>query len=85
MRADSGLDLAEKIGLFAPRGTPPDIVAQVNADVRRVFNDPEFREKFLNINMFEQMISSSEEFSAFIKSDAQKWRNIIRTAKVKLN
>jgi tripartite-type tricarboxylate transporter receptor subunit TctC len=35
--------------------------------------------------MFEQMISSSEEFSAFIKSDAQKWRNIIRTAKVKLN
>jgi tripartite-type tricarboxylate transporter receptor subunit TctC len=71
--------------LFAPRGTPPDIVARVNADVRRVFNDPEFREKFLNINMFEQMISSSEEFSAFIKSDAQKWRNIIRTAKVKLN
>lgn len=72
-------------GLFAPRGTPPDIVAQVNADVRRVFNDPEFREKFLNINMFEPMISSSEEFSAFIKSDAQKWRNIIGTAKVKLN
>jgi tripartite-type tricarboxylate transporter receptor subunit TctC len=80
-----GFEAVSWFGLFAPRGTPPGIVARVNADVRRVFNDPEFREKFLNINLFEPMISSSEEFSAFIKSDAQKWRNIIRTAKVKLN
>ena len=63
--------------------TPPDIVARVNADVRRVFEDAEFREKFLAANMFEPMTSSSEQFSDFIKSDAQKWRNVINTAKVK--
>jgi tripartite-type tricarboxylate transporter receptor subunit TctC len=80
-----GFEAVSWFGLFAPRGTPSDIVAKVNADVRRVFEEPEFREKFLAVNMFEPMTSSPEQFSAFIKSDAQKWRNVIDTAKVKLD
>ena len=78
-----GFEAVSWFGLFAPRGTPRDIVAQVNADVRRVFEDPEFREKFLATNMFESITSSPEQFSAFIKSDAQKWRTVINTANVK--
>ena len=70
-------------GLFAPRGTPHELVAKINADVRQMFEDAEFREKFLATNMFEPMLSSPDQFSAFIKSDAQKWRNVINTAKVK--
>jgi tripartite-type tricarboxylate transporter receptor subunit TctC len=80
-----GFEAVSWFGLFAPRGTPRDIVARVNADVRRVFEDAEFREKFLDINMFEPMTGSPEQFSAFIKSDAQKWRNVINTAKVKVD
>jgi tripartite-type tricarboxylate transporter receptor subunit TctC len=72
-------------GLFAPRGTPREVVARINADVRRVFAEPEFREKFLAANMFESMIGSPEQFSGFIKSDAEKWRNVVRDAKVKLD
>lgn len=84
--AEDGLPDFEAVswfGLFAPRDTPRDIVAQVNADVRRIFDDAEFREKFLVTNMFESITSSPEQFSAFIKSDAQKWRNVINTAKVR--
>ena len=84
--AEAGLPDFEAVswfGLFAPRDTPRDIVVQVNADVRRVFGDAEFREKFLATNMFESMTSSPEQFSAFIKSDAQKWRNVISAAKVR--
>ena len=80
-----GFEAVSWFGLFAPRGTPSDIVAKVNTDVRQVFEEPEFREKFLAVNMFESMISSPEQFSAFIKADAQKWRNVIDTAKVKLD
>jgi tripartite-type tricarboxylate transporter receptor subunit TctC len=86
--AESGLPGFQAVswfGLFAPHGTPPEIVAQVNAEVRRIFEDGEFREKFLAANMFEPMISPPEEFSAFIKSDAQKWRDVIRNANVKLD
>jgi tripartite-type tricarboxylate transporter receptor subunit TctC len=80
-----GFEAVSWFGLFAPRDTPHDIVARVNADVQRVFEDAEFREKFLAPNMFEPMTSSPEQFSAFIKSDAQKWRNVINIAKVKLD
>ncbi len=80
-----GFEAVSWFGLFAPRETPHNIVAQVNADVRRVFEDAEFREKFLDPNMFEPMTSSPEQFSAFIKSDAQKWRNVINMAKVRLD
>jgi tripartite-type tricarboxylate transporter receptor subunit TctC len=78
-----GFEAVSWFGLFAPRDTPRDVVAQVNADVRRVFEDAEFREKFLAANMFAPMISSPEQFSDFIKSDTQKWRNVINAAKVK--
>jgi tripartite-type tricarboxylate transporter receptor subunit TctC len=80
-----GFEAVSWFGLFAPRDTPHDIVAQVNADVRRVFEDAEFREKFLAPNMFESMTSLPGQFSAFIKSDAQKWRNVINNAKLRLN
>ena len=79
-----GFEAVSWFGLFAPRGTPRDIVTKINADVRQVFEDGEFREKVLATNMFEPMTSSPELFSAFIKSDAQKWRNVINTAKVKV-
>src|SRR5205085_3790698 len=68
-----GFEAVSWFGLFAPHDTPRDIVARVNADVQTVFEDPEFREKFLDVNMFEPMTGSPEQFSAFIKSDAQKW------------
>ena len=86
--AENGLQGFEAVswfGLFAPRETPRDVVAGINADVRRVFEDAEFRDKFLDINMFEPMISSPEQFFAFIKSDTQKWRNVINIAKVRVD
>jgi tripartite-type tricarboxylate transporter receptor subunit TctC len=80
-----GFQAVSWFGLFAPGGTPPEIVARVNAEVRRVFEEAEFREKFLANNMFESMISSPEQFSTFIKSEAQKWRNVVGKAGVKLD
>ena len=56
-----GFEAVSWFGLFGPRETPRDIVAQVNADVRRVFEDAEFQEKFLATNLFESIISSPEQ------------------------
>src|SRR5437763_679690 len=74
-----GFEAVSWFGLWAPAGTPRDVVARVNAEVRRVFEDLEFREKFLAPNMFESMISSPEQFSAFIESEAQKWGQVVRS------
>ncbi len=86
--AESGLAGFEAVswfGLFAPGGTPRAVVELLNAEVRRVFKDPEFQEKVLTPNMFEPMVSSPEQFSSFIQSEAQKWGDVVRKVKVKLD
>ena len=67
------------------RWTPRAVVELLNAEVRRVFKDPEFQEKVLTPNMFEPMVSSPEQFSSFIQSEAQKWGDVVRKVKVKLD
>ena len=86
--AESGLPGFEAVswfGLFAPGGTPRELVGRINAEVRRAFADAEFREKFLAPNMFEPMADSPEAFAAFIASETQKWGEVVRSAKVRLD
>ena len=86
--AESGLPGFEAVswfGLFAPGGTPREIVGRINVEVRRAFADAEFREKFLVPNMFEPMVASPEEFAAFIASETQKWGEVVRNSKVRVD
>jgi len=83
--AESGLPGFRAVtwfGLFATGGTPPDVVARINADVERIVADPAFRERFLAPQMFEPMVSPPEQFAAFLKAESQKWRKVIGDAKV---
>ena len=72
-------------GLFAPAGTPREIVTKLHAEVQRVFADKTFREKFIVPQMFQPMTQSPEEFAVFIKGEAQKWSKVIRDANLKVD
>jgi tripartite-type tricarboxylate transporter receptor subunit TctC len=72
-------------GLFAPRGTPPEIVAKLNAEVQRILADPAFRERSLDPYMFEPLPGSPAEFANYIRADVQKWDRVIREANIKLD
>jgi tripartite-type tricarboxylate transporter receptor subunit TctC len=85
--AESGLPGYEAnawFGLFAPAGTPRDIVMKLDKEVIRIFNDKEFRERFLDPQMFESMAGPPEEFVAFIKTERDKWAKVIREANIKV-
>lgn len=77
-----GYDAVTWFGLFAPRATPPEIVAKVNADVQRVLAEPAFQERFLNPSFFEPIKGSPAEFAAFIDREAARWSKVIRDAKM---
>lgn len=79
-----GFEAVSWFGLFAPRGTPREVVMKLNDEMRRLFAEPEFRDKFVNPNLFQPIVGSPEEFASFIKSDAQKWKGVIADAKVKV-
>jgi tripartite-type tricarboxylate transporter receptor subunit TctC len=58
-------------GLFLPAGSPKEAVSRLYADVKRVIDDPEFRQKQLVDRGYEPISSSPEEFSAYIVKDRE--------------
>ncbi len=69
-------------GLFAPAATPPDVVREINAAVQHVLTDPEFAKTFLAPNFYDPFLGSPEEFAQTIRSDTEKWAQVIKDAKL---
>ena len=78
-----GYSAVSWFGLVAPAGTPRPIVDKVNAEVRRIFDDPEFRKSFLDRQYFESIAGTPEQLAAYLKSEEVKWSKVIRDANVK--
>jgi tripartite-type tricarboxylate transporter receptor subunit TctC len=75
--AESGLPGFEArswYGLFAPAGTPREIVNKLNAETVRIFSDPAFQERHLNPSLYEPMASTPEEFAAYIEPTGRNGR-----------
>ena len=69
-------------GLFAPSGTPRDVVVKINNAVQRILADRDFRDRFLTPNLYEPMSGSPEQFAEQIHLDAERWQKVIRDAKL---
>jgi tripartite-type tricarboxylate transporter receptor subunit TctC len=80
-----GFEARSWFGLSAPAGTPREVVLKINGEVKRIFADPDYREKVLVPNNLEPMANSPEEYAELIKSDAQKWAKVIRDANLKVD
>jgi len=85
--AETGLPGYEAItwfGLFAPAGTPRDIVMKLNDETKRIFDDPTFQEKFMKPQMFQSLVMTPEQFQAYIDGETQKWSKVIREQGIKI-
>jgi len=58
-------------GFFLPAGSPPNAVARIHTDVKRVLEEPEFRQKQLIEKGYDVVGSSPEEFAAYIRKDSE--------------
>ncbi|HYD57634.1 MAG TPA: tripartite tricarboxylate transporter substrate binding protein [Burkholderiales bacterium] len=70
-------------GLFAPAGTPPEIVARVQREVVAALQAPDLLERFAGVGA-EPVGSTPAEFVERIRSDATRWAQVIRAANVKV-
>lgn len=68
-------------GLLAPKGTPPQTVAALNAAVTKIMNEPEVKEKLLGLGA-EFSPNSPKAFDQFIRSEITRWGDVIRRAKL---
>jgi tripartite-type tricarboxylate transporter receptor subunit TctC len=65
--------------LFAPAGTPKEIVTLLNTELRRIIDSPDVTER-LGKAGFEAFSSSSEELDEFVKVQLVKWGKMIKDA-----
>jgi tripartite-type tricarboxylate transporter receptor subunit TctC len=70
-------------GLFAPAGTPPDIIAKVHTDVAEILARPDVT-KALEARSFVVESAGPAEFEKFIAAETVKWRKVIAEAKIKI-
>src|SRR5262249_60595724 len=76
-------EMATWFSLFAPKGTPKDIVEQLNAYTREVQADPEARAR-LEATFVDPLVMTQPEFAAQVKADAVKYERMVREAAIKL-
>ncbi|WP_044409925.1 tripartite tricarboxylate transporter substrate-binding protein [Rhodopseudomonas sp. BAL398] len=66
-------------GLFAPAGAPPGVIAALQAALQAILAEPELKAQLLNLGI-DAKASTPDQMAARLKSDIEKWRNVIEKA-----
>ena len=75
----AGYDVTSWNAVFAPKGTPVEIVALINRQLRAALDDAGVKARFLELGI-EAAASSPEELGARLKGDIAKWTEVIARA-----
>ena len=75
-------DIALWQGFFAPRGTPGEVVARLNAELNRILLEPEVKARLIDAGA-EVTPMSVPQFEAFVRTEVVKFAAIIRDAGIK--
>ncbi len=75
-------ETAPWVGVLAPGGTPPAIVARLSEEMRKSLARPETREKMKGLGAI-VVGDTPAEFAAFLKQDYDRWARVIKASGVK--
>jgi tripartite-type tricarboxylate transporter receptor subunit TctC len=81
----AGFAFASWVGIFAPKGTPKDIVRKLNGAVMSTLADPDIRARLvdLGVEIPAREQQTPEGFAALHKADIEKWWPMIKAANIK--
>src|SRR3954467_13898016 len=80
--AEAGLadfDVTTWYGVLAPAGTPRPIIQRLNAELTKMMQAPEIKERLAALGT-DPLTSTPDEFGAYIKQEIAKWGDVIRKA-----
>ena len=72
-----GFDATSWFALFAPAGTPRDVVARLNAEVQRVYRLSDVQEKLKTLGL-DAVLSSPEELARYQQAEIAKWAKVVK-------
>ena len=82
---EQGFDVEAQawFGLLAPKGTPAAIVKKLNAVIVEAMKSPEVKASFARLG-YDVATDTPEEFAAFIKTDYDKWKDVVPKTGLKM-
>jgi tripartite-type tricarboxylate transporter receptor subunit TctC len=75
----TGFDMDSWAGIFAPAGTPAEIIALLNRELRKIIDSSEVKSNLGNVG-FEAFSSSPQELEDFVKIQLSKWGKMVKDA-----
>lgn len=79
-----GFDVVAWDALFAPRGTPKDVVQKMADHLQQALQRPELRARLLEIGV-EPLVMGPAPLDAFVKDERRKWGAIIKAANIRID
>jgi tripartite-type tricarboxylate transporter receptor subunit TctC len=77
-----GFDISTWYGLWAPKGTPRELVTRLASESARILRSADVRERYAALGA-EPVGSSPEEFAAYCRSELDKWARIVKASGAK--
>ena len=68
-------------GMFAPAGTPKDIIARLNGEIHRILANEEMKQRLANEGA-EPAPMSADDFSAFVRNEIAKWTKVVKERRI---
>jgi tripartite-type tricarboxylate transporter receptor subunit TctC len=75
-----GQEVSGWVGLVAPAGTPPEVVAKLSREIARIVKNPEVQAKIVGTDV---VGSTPEEFGAFMRAETRKWGQLVNKANIR--
>ena len=79
-----GFDVDLWYGMFAPAAVPPDVMAKLNAALKEALANPELKAAFAKVSA-EPRYTTSQDGTAFLHSEFDKWKKVITDGDIKEN
>lgn len=80
----AGFDVASWFGVFAPRGTPKDVLDKLNAEVRKMLGNPDTKAK-LGAQGAQPMPMTADEADRFFLDEISKWAKVVKASGAKVD
>ena len=80
----AGMEDYTWVGIFAPAGTPPDVVQKLNEAIVRIANEPEMKKR-LDTLAFEVTAAPLRETSEYLKTEVAKWAKVVKDTGAKVD
>ena len=80
----AGFESGSWFGIFAPAGTPRDVIERWSVALRALLAQPDFADRIVTLGGQLAKPNTPEEFAAFIEREIERWGKIVRAANVRL-